>query len=169
MSSPCLKSLIAHRIKYNFFNMVHKALYGLFWPTSPPVLATFSIMLTLCLLYPLSYSSFLLFLSFFFLILQSLLFLPQGLCTCCFLGLDLVSQLFTWHLGVNLERLFLLFYQELQAPSPYSFSIPLFCFIFFVIITIIWICLLLTFLLPVSLLSLMSLHDPPHTHTHTRI
>lgn len=46
--------------------MVHKALYGLFWPTSPPVLATFSIMLTLYLLYPLSYSSILLFLSFFF-------------------------------------------------------------------------------------------------------
>ena len=160
VSSPYLTSLIAHRIKYKFLTWSTRPSMALFWSPSPPVLVTFSTMLTLCLLYPLSYSSSPLFL---FSSLQSLLFLPQALCTCCFLGLDSVSQLLTWHLVVNLERLSLLFYQELQSPLPRSFSIPLLCFIFFVIIIIIWVCLLVAFLLPVSVLSL---NHPPHTISH---
>lgn len=149
----CLTSLTVYRAKYKLFTWSRRPSTNLFWPSSPTSSCDILDLAHLVLAIP-TLSQFLPPLSLFN--SPSLLFLPQGLCTCCFPGsLDSLPQLFIWHSDDNLKWLFLTFYWELE-PSPLilCFIILFYFFIFCNGYYYLNLSRLLIFWLPVSLSSL---------------
>lgn len=153
---------MAHRIKYKLLVWSTRLFMTLFWPTS---LTSSCDIFCLTRFVP-AIPTFLQFLPLSFFNSPMLLIVPQSLCTCCFPVLDAVPQLFRWHSDDNLKWLFLTFYQPL--PTPPLFSIPLVCFIFFVMVKTLSEFTLLINLFIANLPTFLHPHIlPPTTHTHT--
>lgn len=147
---------MAHRIKYKLLTWSIRPSMTLFWPTSP--ISSYDI---LCLTHFVpaipTFLQFFPLLSFFN--SPSLLFIPQGLWTCCSPVLGSLPQLFRWHSDDNLEWLFLIFYQELQHSS--ILNSPLLRFTFLVMVTTLNLSCLSIFLLQSPCLPIFSYTTSP--------
>lgn len=137
MSSPCLKSLIAHRIKYNF----------LIWSTRPSMAYSGQplhqflqhfLSCSLCTFYthfltvPSSF-----FFPFFFFNSPKLAVPAPGPLHLLLPRPGFGFPVFHMTFRCQLREAFPALLSRTPSPLPRSFSILLFCFIFFVIITII--------------------------------
>lgn len=120
---PLFKTSNCIQNKIQVLHMAHKALSD---PSVgqpfPSVLVTFFTSLTLFFI-------FLQFLTLFSFFNSPNMFFTQGLCTCCFPGMDSLSQFFTWHSGINLREAFPDLLSATVPLKPHSLSTSLFCFL----------------------------------------